>query len=174
MENKNDVSFEFRYSLTYEEAYRTFYIMANKFSKKVRVILSAVLTITCLGMLYLQYHEPAAIQYTVLTVIAIAILFNLIYSPTIKAKKGAAAVKKANGEYIYSISKDGYINLHNGERISFIGDKYARVFETDSFFILRPDRFNTFCIPKRILNEIEQNELRNILKSYYKKFLKIT
>jgi hypothetical protein len=173
LENKsNDINkylCELQYTLTYEEAYEAFLWMADKFGKKVRVILSMIVALACGVMLYLQYREPMAIQYTVLTIIGIVILFQLLYLPIIKAKKGAAVVKNKGGEYRYSITGDGYIHLFKGEDIPLVGDKDARAYETDTLFVLRPDRIHTFCIPKRVLSESDENDLREIFKTAFKK-----
>lgn len=163
-------SYKISYKLSYDEAYETFYTLADKFGKKKRIILGIILTLLTIAMLYMQFRTPQAIQYTLLAVVSILLLYKTIYTPINKARRGAKLVASQHGTYKFELNRKGYIVMYNGKEISLKGDKDARAFETPNVFGLRPDRENTLCIPKRILNHSETEGIREILKENYKNF----
>lgn len=153
---------EFEYKLTYEESYETFYLLSMKWGKAKRNILAAVLTAIAVVMLILYYQDSRGIHYFFLAILAIMLLAYLLYVPALKARKGAIRVSRQNGKYRIELTRDGRIRAGK-EVVELKGDKDARVIETDTIFIIRPDRVHTFCLPKRILSEEEVTEVREIL-----------
>ncbi len=60
----------------------------------------------------------------------------------------------------------------SGPPLELCGDRDARAFETDALFVLRPDRQNSFCLPKRIMTEREIDLTRSIVAGHVKKFFR--
>lgn len=158
-------SYRLNYRLTYNEAYQSFYLLANKWKGEQKIIVGIILTVVAVIMLILRYRDPTAFHYSYIALLATLLLFYLVYGPVSKARRGARKVKKQNGSFKIEISKDGKIILPDGEAIDLSSDKDARVIETDDIFAVRPDGRHTFCIPKRILKEDEE-AIRKIFKAY--------
>lgn len=161
-------TYGFTYNLKYNEAYKTFLVLAKKWSDKFRIIVGIFLTVVASGMLILYFLDSRKIHYFFIAIIAILLLFYLIYAPVLKAKRGAKKVQKQHGTYKIQITARGKIMLPRTEPIELAGDKDARVIETDEIFAIRTDSTNTFCLPKRIMTEDEIKEIRELFKAYIK------
>ena len=159
-------SYRFSYDLTYDEAYKAFSLLAFKRSNKFRLIAGIVLTAAAVLMLVLFALDNAKVMDLFLAIIAILLLFYLIYFPVLKARKGARAVKKAKGTYRVAITDTGTISLPHAKPINLQSDKDSRAIETDELFVIRPDSSHTFCIPKRVMKEKEIYGVREILSAY--------
>ena len=159
-------SYRFSYDLTYDEAYRAFSLLAFKRSGKFRLIAGIILTAAAVLMLVLFAMDNTKVMDLFLAVIAILLLFYLIYFPVLKARKGARAVERAKGTYRVAITDTGTISLPHEKPINLDGDKDARAIETDDLFVIRPDSYHTFCIPKRVMKEKEIYGVREILAAY--------
>ena len=159
-------SYRFSYELTYDEAYRTFSLLAFKRSRKFQLIAGIALTAAIVLMLVLFALDTAKVMNFFLAIVGIVLLFYLIYFPVLKARKGARAVAKAKGTYRVAITDTGTISLPHAKPIDLDGDKDARAIETDDLFVIRPDYAHTFCIPKRVMKEKEIYGVREILSAY--------
>ena len=159
-------AYRFNYKLSYEEAYQAFAALAFKRSKRFQLIIGAVLTLAAVLMLVLFAMDNRKIMDLFLAIIAILMLFYLIYYPVIKAKRGARSVAKTNGTYKIEITDMGTISIPNTKPIDLEGDKDSRTVETDDLFVIRPDSGHTFCIPKRIMSSVQINGVREILTAY--------
>lgn len=158
---------KFTYKLTYEECYEAFYVLSLKWGKKGKKALTAVLSVIAAGLLICFWYDSRKIYCFFLAVLDIILLYILLYVPALKARKGAAAVRKRNGTYRIQLTEEGGI-LCQGETLKLRGDPDARAVETESVLVLRPDRQHTFCLPKRILSCQETEQIRAILKRYVK------
>ena len=158
---------EFIYKLNYEESYTAFFLLSMKWERRTRKILTAVLTVAGAALLTAYYLDSQKIHYFFAAILAILLLYYLIYVPVLKARKGAKAVTRQKGTYKFALTEDGKI-LSGGQTIELAGDKDARAIETESIFVLRPDRQHTFCLPKRILKPGETEAVRDILKANVK------
>lgn len=152
-----------QYRLTYQEAYDTFYLMAFRQSKRTRLLFGICLTAITVLLLVFFALDSRTVYNLFLALIAILLLFYLIYHPTLAARRGAAKVAKTNGLYRITVHSSGQIDLPGNQTLKYGEDKYARAAETDSIFALRIDTQNTLCIPKRILQENEVQEIRKLL-----------
>lgn len=161
-------SYRFTYRLSYEEAYETFLLLAKKWSEKVRLGIGIVLTLISIVMMVLNFMDNRKIHYFFILIIAILLLFYLIYGPILKAKPGALKVRKQGGTYKIQVTSSGKIILSGSESIDLSGDKDARGIETETVFAIRTDNINTFCIPKRVMKTEEIEGIREILKGYLK------
>ena len=159
--------YEFTYKLNYDEIYESFFHLNAKWNKKVRIFIGAALALIAGAMLIGYYLDSQKIHYFVLAIIAILMLYYLIYVPALKAKRGALKVSKLNGTYRVKITREGKV-IMGAEKIDLAGDKDARVIETNSLYVLRTDNSHTFCLPKRIMKPDEIDELRELLKGYIK------
>lgn len=155
---------KFEYRLKYEESYETFYLLGMKWGEKKRNILAILLTVIGVIMLAGYYRDSQKIHYFFISLLDILLLYYLIYVPVLKAKKGARAVGRQGGIYKVELTREGKVRTGN-DSVDLNGDADARAIETDSIFIVRPDRMHTFCLPKRIMTEKEIQEVREILKS---------
>lgn len=160
-------SYEFTYKLSYDEIYESFLLLSAKWSKKVRVIIGAILVGITVAMLIGYYLDSQRIHFFILAIFAILLLYYLIYVPVLKAKKGAQKVSKQKGTYRVKLTSDGKV-VAGSETINMAGDKDARVIETERLYILRPDNAHTFCLPKRIMKKEEIEEVRALLKANIK------
>lgn len=158
---------EFVYKLTYEESYEAFYVLSLKWGKKVKNVLSVLLTAVAAGMLIAFYLDSRKIHCFFIAVLAIVLLYNLLYAPVLKAKKGARSVRRQKGTYQMRLTEEGKIQSQ-GHVLKLREDKDARAIETERIFVLRPDRLHTFCLPKRILTQDEMDWVRCILKKNVK------
>lgn len=163
-----DVAEEYRfsYTLSYDEAYEAFYRLAFKRSRKFQLAAGIVLTAAAVLMLVLFALDPRKVMDLFLAIIAILLLFYLIYFPVLKAKRGARSVAKAQGTYKVEITDMGTISIPRMKPIDIDGDRDARAVETDELFIIRPDTAHTYCIPKRVMKDKEAYGVREILSAY--------
>ncbi|MGL4607457.1 MAG: hypothetical protein ACRCU3_08345 [Eubacteriaceae bacterium] len=161
-------SYSFVYQLKGEEAYETFLLLAKKWNAKIRWIIGIFLTIVASVMLVLNFLDNRKVHYFFIAIIAVLLLFYLIYSPILKAKRGTRKVMKQKGTYRVKITNQGKIVLSQTEAMDLSGDKDARAIETETVFAIRVDGVNTVCIPKRIMEKEEIFGIREILKAYLK------
>ena len=159
-------SYRFSYSLSYEEAYSAFSALAFKRSRRFQLAAGIVLTAAAVLMLVLFALDPRKVMDLFLAIVAILLLFYLIYFPVLKAKRGARSVARTGGTYRVEITDMGTISIPHQKPIDLDGDKDARAIETPFLFIIRPDTAHTFCIPKRVMKDHEVNGVRDILSSY--------
>lgn len=155
---------KFEYKLNYEESYAAFYLLCMKWGKRKRSILAALLTVIAIAMLAAYWFDSRKIHFFFIAVLAILLLYYLIYVPVLKAKKGAKKVYRQDGIYKVELTCDGKIRTED-ECLELKGDKDARAVETNSIFVIRPDRVHTFCFPKRIMTDVEIQQVRTILKT---------
>lgn len=160
-EQKFELVFEYR--LTRQEAYDTFYLLASRLSKRTKRLFFAGLTGVSVSLLILFGMDSRKIHYLFLALIAILLLFYVLYYPVLCAKKGAENVARTDGIYRVELNADGLIRLPPGQVLEYGSDQYARTVETDRIFAVRIDGQHTVCIPKRILKESEISRLREIL-----------
>ena len=151
---------ELQYTLSYQEAYETFYVLASRRSSRTRIITAVLLTAIAIIMLVLFANNGIKIHYLFLAICSIALLFYVLYQPIITAKHGAAKVQKAGGKYRIILFSDGKIRFPNGEELCLKEDKYSRVIETENVFAMRIDAYHTVCVPKRILKEKDEQFIR--------------
>lgn len=161
-------SYGFTYNLNYDEAYDTFLLLSRKWSKKISIIIGIALTVIAVVMLVLNFLDNRKVHYFFIAIIAVLLLFYLIYVPVLKAKRGANKVQKQKGTYKIQVTSRGKIVLPRKDAIDLAGDKDARAIETQKLFAVRTDGTNTFCFPKRIMKENEIEGIREILKAYLK------
>ena len=162
---------DFRYQLSYDEAYQTFYRLAFRWSKGFRLGVSAALTVIAVVMLILFALDSSRIHFFFIAIVAVLMLAYVIYMPALKARKGASNVAKAGrrgGKFRLSITPDGQLTLGDGETVDLAGSRGGRAIETKDLFILRPDNLHTCCLPKRVLTEEEETAVREILEEYLK------
>lgn len=160
-------AYEFTYKLSYDEVYESFLLLNAKWSKKIRIIIGSVLVLITLVMLVGYYMDSQKAHFFLLAIFAILLLYYLIYVPVLKAKRGAAKVCKQNGTYRVKLLDEGKIQM-GSEVIEMAGDKDAKVIETESIYVLRTDRMHTFCLPKRIMKNDENDEVRELLEKHMK------
>ncbi len=160
--------YKFDYRLTYDEAYETFFNLSSRWNQRRRMLLSVILTILTVGLLIGYFLDSHKVHYFFLAILALLLLYGLLYMPVLKAKKGAATVARQKGNYRFWLTADGEIKIPRGETVPLKGDKDARAIETQQLLIIRADRQHTFCLPKRILAKQEQEEIRSILQNYMK------
>ena len=158
-----------QYRLTYQEAYDTFYLLASRQSKKTRIFLGICLTAIAIVLLVLFGMDGRKVHYFFLALIAILLLFYLIYHPALRARAGAANVAKTNGLYKITLNEAGQIRLPGNQTLRFGEDRYARAVETDTVFALRIDTQHTLCIPKRILKNHEIEQIREMIENNTRK-----
>lgn len=169
-ESERKEVYKFSYRLSYEEAFETFLLLSKKWNKKIRGAVASLLVVISCIMLGICYFDGRKIHYLFIGIISIALLFYMIYSPYLRAKKGAKAVSKKNGIYKVEITTDGKLILPSVGVLDLAGDKDSRAIETEGLFIIRSDRKNTVCIPKRIIKESEIIAVRSILENNIKFF----
>ena len=161
-------SYRFDYQLSYEEAYEAFSALSFKRSRKFRLGAGALLALAAVFMLITFALDPNKVMNLFLALIAVLLLFYLIYFPVLKARRGARSVAKARGTYKVEITKEGTISIPKMKPIPLDGDKDARAIETDTILAIRPDSSHTYCIPKRVIRPKDLEDLRKILGTYIK------
>ena len=154
-----------RYQLSYQEAYDAFRLLALRQSRRTRIILGVCLTAAAVGLLIYFALDPLRIFALLLALIAILLLFYLIYHPALSARRGAAKVAKQHGTYEVTVCGSGQIDLAGGTSLQYGEDKFARTIETDTIFAVRADQYTTICIPKRLLTNPDIEKIRTILKA---------
>ncbi|MDO4601904.1 MAG: hypothetical protein Q4B37_06505 [Eubacteriales bacterium] len=155
---------EFTYQLNYDEIYEAFFLLSMKWNRKIRKILTIILTLIAICFLTFFAFNRNRIYSFFLAVVDIFLLSYLIYMPALKARRGAKKVCSRKGTYRIKLTKQGQL-ISNNERIAIAGDANARVIETPASYVIRPDSQHTFCIPKRIMSLQEQKETEAILRS---------
>jgi hypothetical protein len=160
--------YAFRYQLSYDEAYEAFYLLAFRRSKTFKVVAGSCLILLAAAMLILYALDPRKLHYFYIAIIAVILLFYLIYVPALKARHGAKAVAKTGGTYELTYTEEGSIILPGGIKVQISGDKSARFIETDRSLIIRTDSAHTFCIPKRVMKEEEIYGLKKLLNDHLK------
>ena len=151
---------DLKYKLTYQEAYEAFYVLASRLSRKIRILISVILTAIAAVLLVLFAMESTRAHYFFLAICSVALLFYILYQPVISARRGARQVERVNGTYHVIVHEDGTIDLPGEKNLKVKGDKYARTIETDEVFALRIDAQHTICIPKRVMKDADEELIR--------------
>ncbi len=154
---------EFTYNLKFDEIYEALLLLNKKCGKKTEKVLVILLTIIAVSLLGGYYVDGRRIHFFFLAILDIMLLFYLIYVPELKAKSAAKKISRQKGTYRIRFTEEGTI-VTEMEKIDLIGDKDARTIETKNVFIIRPDSTHTLCLPKRILTEVEKEDIRETLK----------
>ncbi len=154
------------YKLTYQEAYDTFYLLASRRRRLTTILFIIALTAIAVVLLILFAIDPRKVHYLFIAIIAILLLFFIIYQPALSARRGARNVARTNGTYKISLNESGKIGLPDKTTLRFGEDRNARAAETDTIFALRVDRDHTICIPKRILKGKQEDQVRQMIENY--------
>lgn len=154
----------FTYQLNYDEIYEAFFLLSMKWSKKTRMVFTAVLTAIAVCFLALFAFNRNRISCFFLAVVDIFLLSYLVYIPALKARRGAKKVYSQKGSYQVELTTKGQI-ISGNTCIALAGDVNARAIETSASYIIRPDGQHTFCIPKRVMTPSEQEETEMILRA---------
>ena len=163
----------FEYSLSYDEAFDAFLLLAARGRKRHRDITAVALIVLAAALTALYAFHPYQLEYFLLAALALATFGGVVYYPRMKAHSGARQVAKAQGVYKVELSTAGYLRTADGPRLELSGDKDARAFETGALFVLRPDRQHTFCLPKRIMADREADLIRSVVAGHVKKFIRM-
>lgn len=161
----------FKYSLEYDEAFEAFFLLAARGRKRNRDITAVILFVLAAVLTVLYALYPYRLEYCFLAFLTLITFGGVVYYPRIKAHCGAKKVAGARGVYKVGLSRSGRIRSADGPPLELAGDKDARAFESDAIFVLRPDRRNTFCLPKRAMNNSEIERVRGIVAGHVKKFI---
>lgn len=161
-------TYEFRYRLTYEEAYEAFLNLLQRGNKKLRTLATIAVGVIATGLLIGFAMDHTRVHFIYTALMSVIVLALLIYLPELNAKKGAKKVGKAGGSYQVRISRGGQVILPRREPVPLAGDKNSRAVETENLFVIRTDVSNTLCIPKRTMKDPEIEDIRKILKTYIK------
>ena len=153
--------YTFQYKLSYQESYDTFYLLASRLNKHKRIIYTIILSsISVLSLIFYRL-DTRKVYFCLLAVFSVALLFYLLYHPSLAARKGAANRIRINqqGEIVLpSSSKE-----KSSDNVIILGeDKYSRVLETDSIYAIRVDSQTTLCLPKRVTNKEQQKNLHQM------------
>ncbi len=154
------------YKMSYQEAYDAFLLLASRRRKSATILFVIALTAIAVVLLILFALDPRKVHYLFLAVIAILLLFYIIYQPALSARRGAKNVAKTNGIYKISLDESGRIGLPDKSILLFGEDKHARAAETDTIFALRVDKDHTICIPKRILGKNQEVQVRQMIEDH--------
>lgn len=156
--------YTFRYQLTYEEAYNAFLALAVRWKKKTKyAVMTAMVAVTVAIMTMFALH-PDRYYYFTIVIFAVILTSYVFYSPMLKARKGAKQVAKIDGIYEIKLTNDGKIIMGNSsQELDLKGDKNSRALELKDSFAIRMNGDITVCIPKRVMNESQQNAVRKIL-----------
>ena len=88
--------YTFQYKLSYQESYDTFYLLASRLNKHKRIIYTIILTsISVLSLIFYRL-DTRKVYFCLLAVFSVALLFYLLYHPSLAARKGAAKVARLN------------------------------------------------------------------------------
>ena len=168
--NMTDFQYTFRYQLSYQEAYDTFYALATRLTRRQKWIYGVLLAIVATLFLVFYGMDTRKVYCCVLAIWAIMLLFYLLYYPMLAARKGAAKVAGLAGEYQFSINQQGQIsfpkaNNKDAPHIITLGeDKYSRVLELDSLYAIRADAQTTLCLPKHVLKTEQKINLDRMFR----------
>ena len=160
--------YEFRYQLSYREAFEAFRNLAERGNRTLRLIAIFSVGLIAAGLLIGYAMDTTKVHFIYMAFMSVFLLFYLVYVPSLTARRGAAKVAKANGSYQVTISSAGQIRLPRLDPIQLNGDKNARSIETNHIFVIRTDSSHTVCIPKRVMREGEIEDVRRILQAYMK------
>lgn len=101
-------------------------------------------------------REPARFFLLVFAGVTVGMMFLLLYVPELRRRRRAKAMVRQKGIYQIMVPAEGI----------------KRGFESEHVFTIQGEKEN-YCIPKRILNQKEKQELRNILNSGTKEMLRV-
>lgn len=160
------VQYDFRYRLSYDEAYEAFYNLSARGNKRARTAATFAVGLAAVGLLIGFALDNTRIHFIFTALMAVFVLSMLVYAPALTAKKGAGKVASAGGSYQVRISRLGQVILPRTEPIPLAGDKNSRAIETENIFVIRADVSHTICLPKRMMKDLEIEEIRKILKTY--------
>lgn len=156
----------FQFQLTYEEAREAFLLVIDRRSHTSRLIMGGVLLALALGSAILYGRHPYGLQFALAAILFALFAFLVLAYPTLKAGRAAKSVTRQGGTYKLKLSTKGYFVLPGGEKLPINGDRLSRVLESDTLFAIRPDRYNTVCLPKRIIQADDIAQVRAVLQTY--------
>jgi len=172
-EKSESGSVSFSYSISYDEAYAAFKLLSNRIAPKYRTVISIVLIGVAVVLIALYAINPYNLEYFLLPALCLALYMGIVYYPETKARSGARKVASIKGVYKIELFASGYIKPFGEQKLPLSNDKWARAFETEALFALRPDRTHTFCLPKRIMSEEQAIFVRQAIISGGSKFLNV-
>lgn len=162
-----------RYKLEYEDAYNAFYETFFPYGRRIHRLITATTIAVVLVLLYFQYKTPGALFYPIISCFGIIILYMLICRPVLRARKAASAVESAGGGYDIIVYEDGALIVNTAKGQIFLHsskDKNSRFIETDQYFIAKMNAGAVICIPKCIMDDSKQEEIRRRLITATKKY----
>lgn len=156
----------FQFQLTYEEAREAFLLIIDRRSHTSRLIMGGVLLILALVSAILYGRNPYGLQFALAAILFALFAFLVLAYPALKAGRAAKSVTCQGGTYKLKLSPKGYFILPDNQKLLINGDRLSRVLESDTLFAIRPDRFNTVCLPKRTIQADDISQVRAILQIY--------
>lgn len=147
---------ELEYCLKKEEIEESLLSLDYKREGKLKYVNVTLISVIALYCMITYLRQPENFILAALTVCCILILFVIIYLPII--------LRMRKAHRIYS----------NGNRYKVMLPKceMVKAFESDHVFTIRT-KFETYCIPKRILNKEEEVHVRTNIVKNAKKVLTI-
>lgn len=159
-------SIRLHYELHFDEVYEALLLIIDRRRVNSRRCMGIFLFLLALVCVVLYGRTPYGIQFALMALLFAVFSFLVLAYPQLKAQTGARAIIRRGGRYQIELLSDGWIALPNGDQVDLAGDKSGRTLETRELFALRPDRLHTLCIPKRILNDGQTQQIRQILTTY--------
>lgn len=168
--SESGISLAFRFTLTYEEIREAFLMIIDRRSRTSRLAMNISLFLLALVCVCLYALYPQGLQFALMACLFAFFSFLVCVYPSWKAGRAARIVVKKGGTYKFSLSSEGYFILPGGEKLLLKGDSRSRAFETDTLFAVRPDRYHTICLPKRVIRTSDLIQVRSILQSNIRAF----
>lgn len=142
-----------------EEAFRCVSWRTDRWMYRVHVWVLAALG---LGILAAYAAKPDKFYLFALLVLVLLLLFGVIYLPPFLRKRRVQEMVKRKEEYRIDILPRAVVRGNDGSRVPLEQGKLRAVY-TDKVCVLWVDR-EWYIIPRRIMDQSTENELRQILE----------
>lgn len=146
-----------KYKLTGEEIHEALLCLDWKREGNIRDVNLWILSILGAIVLVMYMRNPERFYLAVLLIFIIMLLFYLAYGPAVRRKGKIKKMIRENGEYMVEITDSGIAYGSDGRKLQWNG-KRIKFMNSEHMILIKMER-EVFAIPRRILNEEQQEEL---------------
>lgn len=147
---------EIQYQLTREEIEESLICLNWKREGRRKIVTILILSVIAVFCIWKYWLEPGNVMMQFLICVLLFVLFIVAYLPTIRRKYKTAKMGRQKGVYKIQIPEESICHIYESEHV---------------YTIVQNEE--TYCIPKRILQEKQEQKIRDVIKSHSNKYIVI-
>ena len=160
------------YHLSKEEIEQAFQCVSWRANKRLYDVHILILTVIGVGILLAYIADPDKFYLFILLFLVILLLLIVIYLPPSRRKKKVCQMVKREEKYRLEIRSNSIVCGNNKNIVPLVNKKLWTVY-TKEVCVLWVEK-DWYIIPRRILDQSAENELRKILEDKNCHFIYLT